>query len=332
MNKVSYSVVIRTLGNTGLKYKALLDSIAAQTIAPEEVIVAVPEGYELDHTIGYERIVRCRKGMVSQRAAGIMAAKSDYILVVDDDIEFGPTMIEELYQYIVKNNLNCCLPMDGSNPNKDENTISLQFSLFQRIRSAITGQMFISRRKSKYLDVLTMAAGHKVYIKSNNLDTCYLCTTACFQCFFIDTKLAQAAHFEDETWLEEGSFTSYAHFDEPVFFSKLNRIGLRMAYALRTRYTHLDAGAGRVSKDKVHEKSIRYFAYARNRTVYWYRFIYRYQTTWYNKLRALFWGLYSFNNYTIYTIIINLHPKYMKSLKYLFKGYKEAFQLIKEST
>lgn len=43
MNKVSYSVVIRTLGTTGLKYKALLDSIAALTIAPEEVIVAIPE-------------------------------------------------------------------------------------------------------------------------------------------------------------------------------------------------------------------------------------------------------------------------------------------------
>ena len=42
---MKYSVVIRTLGNIGLKYKVLLDSIAAQTLKPEEIIVAIPEGY-----------------------------------------------------------------------------------------------------------------------------------------------------------------------------------------------------------------------------------------------------------------------------------------------
>ena len=330
MSKLSYSVVIRTLGDAGLKYKALLDSIAKQTIQPEEVIVAIPEGYELDYTLGTERIIRSKKGMVSQRAEGILAAKSDYILVVDDDVEFGPTMIQELYDYMVANNLNACLPMEGVDNNLDSNTMDLRRPLVPTIRWAITGQMFTSRRKSKYLDILTLAAGHKVYLNSNNLDTCYLCTTACFQCFFIDTKLAQAAHFEDETWLQEGSFTSYSGYDEPVFFSKLNKIGLRMAYALRTRYKHLDAGAGHRTIDKTHDKSLRNFSMARNRTVYWYRFIYLYQTTWYNKMRALFWGLYSFINYTVLTIVINCRPKYYKSLKYLYLGYKEAFQLMRK--
>ncbi|MCQ2307204.1 MAG: hypothetical protein MJ000_06545 [Bacteroidales bacterium] len=44
----SYSVVIRTLGNSGEKYQKLLDSIRSQTVQPEEVIVAIPDGYELD--------------------------------------------------------------------------------------------------------------------------------------------------------------------------------------------------------------------------------------------------------------------------------------------
>lgn len=331
MKELSYSVVIRTLGDAGLKYKALLDSIAKQTIQPEEVIVVIPEGYELDYTLGTERIIRSKKGMVSQRAEGILAAKSDYILVVDDDVEFGPTMIQELYDYMVANNLNACLPMQGIDNNLDENTIDLKYPLATRIRSGYTGQMFTSRRRSKYLDVLTLAAGHKVYVNSNNLDTCYLCTTACFQCFFIETELAKAAHYEEETWLQEGSITSYSAFDEPVFFSKLNKIGLKMAYALRTRYKHLDAGAGHRTTDRLHAKSLRYFSIARNRTVYWYRFIYLYQTTWYNKVRALFWGLYSFINYTLLTIVINCRPKYYKSLKHLFLGYKEAFQLIRKS-
>lgn len=330
MKDLSYSVVIRTLGNTGPKYKALLDSIAKQTIQPEEVIVAIPNGYELDYRLGTERVIRSRKGMVSQRAEGILAAKSDYILVVDDDVEFAPTMIQELYDYMITNNLNCCLPMEGVNNNLDSNTINLKYPLHKRIRSGITGQMFTSRKKSKYLDVLTLAAGHKVYVNSNNLDTCYLCTTACFQCFFIETELAKAAHYEEEIWLQEGSITSYSAFDEPVFFSKLNKIGLRMAYALRTRYKHLDASVGHRATDRLHEKSLRYFSIARNRTVYWYRFIYLYQTNGIDKVRAIFWGLYSFINYTLLTIVINCRPRYYKSLKYLFLGYKEALQLMRE--
>lgn len=330
MNDFSYSVVIRTLGNTGLKYKALLDSIVSQTIQPEEVIVAIPEGYELDYTIGSERIVRCKKGMVSQRAAGIMAAKSDYILVADDDLEFKASMVEDLYHYMIANHLNCVLPTEGAEADADSDVIDLHYPLRIRLRNAFTGQMFTSRRKSPYLDVLTLSAGRKVYVNSNIPENCYLCTTACFQCFLIETKLAQAAHFEEETWLEEGSYTAYSAYDEPVFFSKLNRLGLRMAYSLRTPYTHLDAGAGHRTTDKLHEKSVRYFAIARNRTVYWYRFIYRNQSAWYNKLRALFWGLYSLINYTIYTVVINCRPRYIKSLNYLFLGYKEAFQLIRK--
>ena len=331
MKGLSYSVVIRTLGNTGLKYKALLDSISKQTIQPEEIIVAIPNGYELDYSYGNERIVRCKKGMTTQRAEGILAAKSEYILVVDDDVEFEATMVEELYQYMVVNNLNCCLPMEGGRDNTNVNTMDLRRPLSTRLRSGFTGQMFTSRRKSKYLDVLTLAAGHKIYINSNNLDTCYLCTTACFQCFFIETEFAKAAHYEEETWLEEGSYTSYSGYDEPVFFSKLNKVGLRMAYALRTHYKHLDAGVGHKTRSKLEDKSLRYFSIARNRTIYWYRFIYRYQTSWLNKIRALFWGMYSFVNWTTWTILINCNPKYYKSLKYMYLGYKEAFTLIRST-
>ena len=44
---LSYSVVIRTLGNTGEKYNVLLQSIKSQTIQPEEIIVVIPEDIHL---------------------------------------------------------------------------------------------------------------------------------------------------------------------------------------------------------------------------------------------------------------------------------------------
>ena len=79
-------MVIRTLGTAGESYKRLIESINKQIIKPEEIIVVLPVGYTLDYVTGEETIVYSDKGMVSQRAVGIQCAKSEYILVVDDDI------------------------------------------------------------------------------------------------------------------------------------------------------------------------------------------------------------------------------------------------------
>lgn len=328
--RISYSVVIRTLGNSGEPYKRLLQSIANQTIEPEEIIVAIPNGYELDYQLGNERVVRCEKGMVTQRAIGIKEASSDYILVVDDDLEFDDDMVEKLYYYMVENKLDCCLPMQGAPVGQEEKTINLKYPLSIRLRNGFTGQMLTSRRKSDYLDVLTRTAGHKVYINSNELDRCYLCTTACFQCFFINTKIAQSAYFEDEKWLEQGKLTSYSAFDEPVFFSKLNKNGLRMAYALRVRYRHLDAKAGHITRSRLEDKRIRYYSIARNRTIYWYKYIWLSSNGLFEKLKSLMGGVYGFLNYNLFAMAVSCAPKYWGAIKALFMGYKDAYQVIKK--
>lgn len=330
MKHLSYSVAIRTLGNTGEKYQRLLQSIQSQTIQPEEIIVAIPIGFDLDYKLGNERIVRCEKGMTHQRVASINASNSQYTLVVDDDLEFGPTMVEDLLAYMADNDLNCCLPMSGNDVTAEDMIIDLRYPLLTRIRSGFTGQMFTSRRKSKYLDILTYSAGHKVFLKSNNLDTCYLCTTACFQCFLIETKFAKLAQYEDELWLDKGRLTSYAAFDEPVFFSKLKPYGLRMAYALRVRYRHLDAKVGHLTKTRLEDKQTRYYAIARNRSIYWYRCIWGLSTKSLEKLQAILGGLYSFTNYTLFTIVINLLPKYWPAINALFLGYKDALAFIRQ--
>ena len=129
--------------------------------------------------------------------------------------------------------------------------------------------------------------------------------------------------------MQEGSLTSYAAYDEPVFFSKLNLLGLRMAYALRVRYQHLDAGVGRKAVDKIEAKKIRYFSIARNRTIYWYKYIYSTAPTFGKKSLALIGGIYGLTNYALLTILINLRPKCIRSLIALFKGYKEALEYIR---
>lgn len=324
----SYSVVIRTLGNTGEKYQRLLSSILRQTIPPMEIIVAIPEGYELDYRIGTERIVRAQKGMVSQRAEGINAATGDYLLVCDDDVEFDEKFVEELYHWQSLHHLDCTLPMEGKIDPTNDKTIQLNLPVKTRLRGALTGQVFVSKRSSPYLDVVTTTAGHKIFVNSNRLDECYYCQCGNFQCFFVSREAARNVHLEKELWLQQGSLTSYSSYDDPTFYYKLFLLGGRIGYSLRTRYTHLDAAAGRPAKRKLEEKIIRYYSVARNRTIFWYRFLWLSAFTMPRKLSVLAGGLYGTIMYTIWSVAISLNPKYWKSIAALFRGYYDGFKAI----
>lgn len=329
---ISYSVVIRTLGNTGEKYKALLDSIESQTVKPEEVIVVIPHGYALDHELGYERVIHSRKGMVTQRAVGIETAKSDYILVVDDDIEFEADFVEKLGAFLKANDLDCVLPMDSSKRLLNDTTIDLSYPFSTRVKYAFTGRMFQSRRASKFLDVITATAGHKMYCACNQLDKCYYCQTGNFQCFFINTEKARKVCFEDESWLQDGTISTYAAYDDAIFFYHFYLLGYDIAYSLRSRYKHLDAAAGRPAKSKVEARRIRYYSIARNRTVFWYRYLLQPADSLKRRIKVLLGGLYSLVNYTLYTIAVNIHPKYWPVIYAMAQGYKEAFSIIKRNT
>lgn len=328
--QISYSVVIRTLGNSGEKYHRLLKSIESQVASPEEIIVVLPEGYSLDYKLGYERVIYSEKGMVIQRAEGIRQANSEYILVVDDDIEFNDTFITELYEYMIDNSLDCVLPMEGIPSAEEKSIINLRVPLKKRVRGVITGQLFQVNRSSKFLDVITVTAGHKVYLKSSNLDKCYYCQAGNFQCFFIKTEMAQSANFEDEIWLQEGSITQYASYDDPTFFYKLYLSGMKMAYALRVRYQHLDASSGRKSNSLLQDKIIRYYSVARNRTIFWYKFLWCESDSFKRRFYVALGGIYAIVNYTLYNLIINCNPKYWRGIKVMFIGYKDAFVYIRK--
>lgn len=294
---------------------------------PEEIIVVIPEGYSLDYKLENETIIYSQKGMVSQRAVGISYAKSKYILVVDDDIEFEENMIERLYDFMIDNNLNCCLPMEGYNDNST--SINVDFSLFTKIRGFITGQLFTCSLENKFLDLQTRFAGRLVYTGLKDKNKVYLCDSACFQCFFIETELAKKAHFEEDAWLQEGTISKYTAYDEPVFFAKIRECGLRMAYNFNVFYKNLDEKTGHKTKTKLEEKRIRCYSIARNRTIYWYKYIYTKQNNLSNKLLTLLAGTYSFINYFLYTSLINISPKNWSVISAMIIGFNEAYKVCK---
>lgn len=322
-----YSIVIRTLGNTGEKYRTMLNAIDRQTVKPREVIVAIPDGYTLDHTLGYERIVRCQKGMVTQRVAGIEAAQGEYLLVLDDDLDFPTDFAEQMYHHLQAKKLDCTLAFPNGGGNNSEPPLKASkktrlIAKVKRARGAFTGQVFYSRRKSEWFDVITSTAGHRTYVNCEDR----LCQAGCFQCFFIKGSMAKEVRFDEEVWLEQGRLSKYAAYDDAVFFYKLYMHGGRIAYSPDTGYTHLDAGAGRPAKSKLEAKRIRLYTIARNRTLFWLLHIWPSR----HKVRTLLGGMYALINYTLYNLIINLHPKYWAAISALLAGYRDAFSYYKK--
>ena len=111
MVELKYTAVIRTLGTAGAKYQTLLDSLAAQTIKPEAILVYIAEGYPLPkETIGIEQYIYVKKGMVAQRALQYKEVQTDWMLFLDDDVYLAPTSVETLFGQLMERNADVISP------------------------------------------------------------------------------------------------------------------------------------------------------------------------------------------------------------------------------
>ncbi len=94
------SVVIPTLGSKNLKLT--LASIENSTIEVLEVIIVIPKSYNFDfdliqfNKLNIVTLFTIKGGQVFQRSEGFKIAKGDFILQLDDDIEFNQFLIERL--------------------------------------------------------------------------------------------------------------------------------------------------------------------------------------------------------------------------------------------
>ena len=78
----TYSVTIRTLGTAGEKYQKTLDSIARQSISPQEVIIVLPKGYPLPpERLGTETFIFSEKGMNIYRCVARKPVSATEILM-----------------------------------------------------------------------------------------------------------------------------------------------------------------------------------------------------------------------------------------------------------
>lgn len=258
-NMFLYSIYIRSLGKGGEKYRQLLQSIDKQTIKPEDVVVVLPKGYNPPQDrLGYEHFAFSEKGMIMQRVFAINDAKTPYILLLDDDVEFEPQFVEKLYQTMTSANADCCI---AKMKNDAESASKIKRKIFHLIGSTV-----YKNTHDQFFYKINLCGGFIVNTGYNPTKPVYSQTGHGSHCF-AKTAALKDIHFEDELWLED---SGYALPDDQVMFYKLYLKNHKIAVCLNTYFCHLDAAS--TNDGRRYLKIAQ--AKAGNFMIFWYRFIY----------------------------------------------------------
>ena len=311
---MNYSVVIRTLGKAGEAYQKTLNSLAQQTIQPKAIVVYIAEGYPLPkETIGSEQYVYVKKGMVAQRALRYDEVTTEYILFLDDDVYLPPTAVETLYKELVEHNGDVISPCVFYN-----HKASVKSKIIRSLTAKEVCRLFGNRwaykvHRTTGFSYLNNPA-KPVYESQTNAGPCFFCKKGDF------LKI----NYEDEMWLDK---TPYALPDDQVMFYKMHLCGLRVLTSFDSGIVHLDAGSATAnSEDRL--ANLIYSEY-RNKLIFWYKFIYRYEKSAVKKMWAVACLLYS---YGVQMTKYALHYLFGKKniAKAFFSGISDAILFIKK--
>lgn len=319
--EINYSVVIRTIGKAGEKYRKLLTSIENLEPRPSEVIVVLPNGYELPkERIGNglnERFIYCKQGMVEQRWVGIENAKSEYLLVCDDDIAFDSDFVKKLYKPIEKGLADISAgPLLSFFPKPGIR------SIYNNISSSAVATIF---NKHKYVHILKSSGwsyNRNIDISTENY---YETESLPWTCFFAKKQALDSISFRDEIWLDK---YGYASLDDQTMFYKAYVMGIKSVVVSNAIYDHMDAQTSKKSGDKISDKIA--IANGFNRFIFWYRFLYCMQHNIFSKILCLLSYFYYLLMTTIYLLIKGIKNKNtMHEINLRLKGSKEGFKYIK---
>lgn len=317
---INYSVVIRTIGKAGEKYQKLLTSIENLVPRPSEVLVVLPEGYELPkERIGNglkERFLYCKKGMVEQRIFGIENAKSEYLLICDDDVAFESDFVQVLYKPIKKGIAKISsAPLFSFLPQKGIK------SIYNNISLSAVETIF---NKDKYIHILKSSGWSYNRNIDTNKEKYYEAESLPWTCFFAQKKALEDISFRDEIWLDKNG---YASMDDQTMFYKAYLMGIKSVVVSNAYYEHMDAMTSKKESDTISDKV--FFSSGFNRMIFWHRFVYSTQLKKNKIFSILSFAYYIFFN-TIFLLIKGIKDKtYLKKNKLIFKGYINAIKYLK---
>ena len=312
---MKYSVAIRTLGTSGDKFVAELESIKRQTIQPEKVIIYIAEGYERpEYTIGKEQYVWVKKGMMRQRVLRYDEIDTPLILLLDDDVRLPDDCVEKMMKGLEEYNLDCIAA---------ETFRNYKMPISGKLYAAITNLVF--PHWSKTWGVKVHKNGSFSYNNSITRDV-YLTQSAAGPAALWRKQAFIDMHYEDELWLDDLRF---AFGEDVLMFNKLYKNG----YRLGTHYTcgvkHLNgqssSGAFQRNLQRFHTRSMASF-------LIWHRICYNLKGL--SGLSKFFTAL-SFGFKALWLLLVHLASAvYLLSPKvvwYYLSGLRDGYKMTRSS-
>lgn len=254
----TYSIAIRTLGTAGYRFKQELQSISAQTLPPESVIVYIAEGYSRPiFTVGQEEYVWVPKGMVAQRALSYEEIKSDYVLLLDDDMILAPDVAEKMMQAAEDHKTDC---VGADSYHHYARTFG------GKLYDFATNLIISHSDKSPWaFKILRNGSfSYNSHPKAGYYDSHYI--AGAVQLW--KREALTGIRLEDERWLDRYVF---AYSDDMLETYKLHVNGYRLGILFGLDVVHLDAGAGSLP----YRATVKQF-YIREAALFclWWRMIY----------------------------------------------------------
>lgn len=254
----SYSVAIRTLGLAGEAFRRELVSLYKQTLKPQKVVVYIAEGYECpDWRVGNEEYVYVKRGMVSQRALRYEEIETEYVLLLDDDVELAEDSAERMLKAMVKVDADCV----GADTYKNQD-----MPLWQKLYAVATNLVFPHGDRKWAFKI--HGNGSFSYLKrvpeSKLLPTQYVAGP----CAMWRKKAVLQLHWEDEVWMDEMDFS---YMDDTVESYKLHVNGGKMYLLYDSGATNLNA---KTASGNYRSKATMFYTRARLGFCVWWRTIY----------------------------------------------------------
>lgn len=301
---MKYTAVIRTLGTAGQKYQQLLHSLDCQTIQPSEIIVYIAEGYPLPkETIGKERYVYVKKGMVAQRALSYSEVKTEYILFLDDDLYLPADFVQKMYSALVENSGDVISPDIYPNDKRP---------LLAELMMTLSGRMCARRWDNTWGYKVIATTGYS-YNKNPKKDI-YISQTNAGACFFCKKEDFLRVHFEEELWMDN---MAYPIGEDQVMYYKMHLLGLKVLTLFHSGIEHLDAGSTLMDADK--EKRMLegdcFF-----KTIFWHRFIQEPE----RNIITRIWNAICIKYYYAFTFIVSLIKGNREIYKVKRQGVEKA--------
>ena len=255
---MTYSIAIRTLGTAGEKFRQELESIRAQTLQPDRVLVYIAEGYPRPgFTIGREEYIPVKKGMVAQRALPYDEVASDCILLLDDDVLLAPDSAERLLQAMEANNADCVAGDVFRNH---------AMPLRTKLSAAVTAWV-LPHRSPKW--AFRMRRSGSFSYNARPVESYYASQTCGGPAMLWRKSALHRIHLEDECWIDSLGFP---YGEDALASYKLYRNGGRLGVLYDAGIQNLDAASAstayKQSSERIYVRTIVSF-------LTWWRSCYR---------------------------------------------------------